>query len=52
MTPFGILKSGEVITAESEIVKNLMAENPDFSVELAIATILTKEEQTSEPVDN
>ncbi len=47
-TPFGKLKSGEVITAESEIVKSFMAENPDFSVELAIANIITKDEQKSE----
>lgn len=45
---FGTLKTGEIITAESEIVKAFLVNNPDFSVELAIATILTKEDQAPE----
>ena len=45
---FGTLKTGEVITAESEIVKSFLAENPDFTIELAIATIITKEAQKAE----
>lgn len=45
MQPFGTLKSGEIITAESEIVKKMLEENPDFSVEYAIASVLLKDEQ-------
>lgn len=46
--PFGHLKDGTLITAESPEVKALLEANLDYTVEFAIAEVLLKDEQASE----